>query len=191
MLTEDETNEYYMLRKLDEECVKWGVTLNPTKPVLGNVGENLVLRHGNREHNVLRWPNKIFRWKLQHRRKRGRAIKFCRLPNRAMAPSVEPLTSPQNSPEILGRREEMSTITQKIWNLSRLSFDGSDRTNLLYRQDLHRHFLIGSGVPGEDSSSMLRTSGIAMGLKHNVDCSTCLNHNSAVYAATDNSNKIT
>ncbi|XP_018578711.1 SKI family transcriptional corepressor 1 homolog-B [Anoplophora glabripennis] len=86
------------------------------------------------------------------------------------------------------QREEMSAISHKLWNLSRLSFDGTDRTNFLYRQDLHRHFLIGSN----DSSSMLRTSvGMAMGLKPNVDCSTCLNHNNTVYPSSESNNKIT
>lgn len=43
------------------------------------------------------------------------------------------------------QRDELTSISQRIWNLSRLSFDGTDRTNFLYRQDLHRHFVIDSG----------------------------------------------
>lgn len=39
----------------------------------------------------------------------------------------------------------MTALSQRIWNLSRLSFDGSDRTNFLYRHDVHRHFVVGSG----------------------------------------------
>lgn len=38
-----------------------------------------------------------------------------------------------------------SALTHRIWNLSRLSFDGTDRTNFLYRQDLHRHFVLAGG----------------------------------------------
>lgn len=43
------------------------------------------------------------------------------------------------------QREEMSTLSQKIWNLSRLSFEGADRANFLYRHDLHRQFIAGAG----------------------------------------------
>lgn len=43
------------------------------------------------------------------------------------------------------KREEMSTFSQRIWNLSRLSFEGADRANFLYRHDLHRQFISGPG----------------------------------------------
>ncbi|XP_050519500.1 SKI family transcriptional corepressor 1 homolog-B isoform X1 [Diabrotica virgifera virgifera] len=103
--------------------------------------------------------------------------------------SVEPSPSSQSTPELAGQREDISAISQKIWNLSRLSFDNTDRTNFLYRQDLHRHFLIGAG---DEPSSILRTSvGMAMNLKPNVDCSTCLNHNNGVFSSSESSNKVT
>lgn len=55
----------------------------------------------------------------------------------AMETSIPPQTQQVNP------REEIS-LSQKIWNLSGLSFDDT-RTNFLYRRDLHRYFLIGSG----------------------------------------------
>lgn len=48
-----------------------------------------------------------------------------------------PSQTPQSSP-----RDDIS-LSQKIWNLSSLSFDET-RANFLYRRDLHRYFLIGS-----------------------------------------------
>ncbi|CAG9855075.1 unnamed protein product [Phyllotreta striolata] len=100
--------------------------------------------------------------------------------------------SPHPTPEQREQKEEMSAISQKIWNLSRLSFDGTDRTNFLYRKDLHPHFLIESE---EEPSSMIRTAmgmGLGLNLKPNVDCSTCLNHsNSIILPPETSSNKIT
>lgn len=43
------------------------------------------------------------------------------------------------------QREEMSTLSQRIWNLSRLSFEGADRNFSLYRHDIHRQFVAGTG----------------------------------------------
>ncbi|CAG9816873.1 unnamed protein product [Phaedon cochleariae] len=103
--------------------------------------------------------------------------------------SVEPPLSPRATPENIEQKEEMSNISQKIWNLSRLSFDGNERTNFLYRQDLQRQFLIGC----RDDCSVLRSSlGVAMGLKPSVDCSTCSNHNTTLYPTpAENITKIT
>ncbi|XP_044257215.1 SKI family transcriptional corepressor 1 homolog-B [Tribolium madens] len=100
-------------------------------------------------------------------------------------PPSETFTNPDVVPN--PQRDEMTAISQRIWNLSRLSFDGTDRTNFLYRQDLHRHFVIDS----DETNSILRNPvGVAIGIKPNIDCSTCINHN-AIYPAPENSNKIT
>lgn len=52
-------------------------------------------------------------------------------------------------------REELASFSHRIWNLSRLSFEGSERTNFLYRQDIQRHFALGS--PGIFSFRKIRT----------------------------------
>ena len=47
ILAEDTTDAHYMLRKLDEEYTRWGLTINPSKTeylVVRNVGESLELR---------------------------------------------------------------------------------------------------------------------------------------------------
>lgn len=58
-----------------------------------------------------------------------------------------------SQPSQVSPREEIS-LSQKIWNLSGLSFDDT-RANFLYRRDLHRYFLIGSR--GESQNSNIET----------------------------------
>ncbi|KAK9889973.1 hypothetical protein WA026_008785 [Henosepilachna vigintioctopunctata] len=88
--------------------------------------------------------------------------------------------------------EELTSFSHRIWNLSKLSFDGADRTNFLYRQDIQRHFAISSP---ETPVSLLRSpSALSMGMKPASDCTTCFdhsNHPSPIYASGDPSVKIT
>ncbi|XP_044765342.1 SKI family transcriptional corepressor 1 homolog-B [Coccinella septempunctata] len=70
-------------------------------------------------------------------------------------------------------REELASFSHRIWNLSRLSFEGSDRTNFLYRQDIQRHFAIGS-----PETSLLRSPhNTNMDIKNNIDCTKCYDQN--------------
>lgn len=42
-------------------------------------------------------------------------------------------------------KPEFTTPTDRMWNITRLSFDRMDRNNLLYRHDFQRHFIVGRG----------------------------------------------
>lgn len=53
--------------------------------------------------------------------------------------TIEPISAPTQN-------EVIPSLSHRLWNLSRLSFDGTDRTNFLYRQDLHRQFVMASGT---------------------------------------------
>ncbi|XP_017783875.1 PREDICTED: uncharacterized protein LOC108567746 [Nicrophorus vespilloides] len=68
--------------------------------------------------------------------------------------------------------EVIPSLSHRIWNLSRLSFDGTDRTNFLYRQDLHRHFVISTDTNFPRGPLSLSSK----------DCSTCLSHDPAPFS---------
>lgn len=35
--------------------------------------------------------------------------------------------------------------TERVWNLSRIPFECTDRNNFIYKHDVHRHFVISAG----------------------------------------------
>lgn len=53
--------------------------------------------------------------------------------------------SPSRGP-LASQREDLQPFSHKIWNLSRLPLDAPERANFMYRQDLHKRLLIGSGT---------------------------------------------
>ncbi|KAK4872132.1 hypothetical protein RN001_016256 [Aquatica leii] len=97
------------------------------------------------------------------------------------APATSEASSEQVS--LTPHQEAVTTLTDRIWNLSRFSLDRSDRNNFLYRHDLHRHFFIES-----DGSSAPRTTvpGTAPVITPTIDCTTCLNHNGVLCLSSEN-----
>ncbi|KAL1493431.1 hypothetical protein ABEB36_011488 [Hypothenemus hampei] len=84
--------------------------------------------------------------------------------------------------------DEPPCFTPKIWNLSRFSFDGPDRTSFLYRQDLHTRFFIGSN---DGSDRLLRTpANMPLGIKPILDCNTCSTQSGAIYSIPETENKV-
>uniref|UniRef100_A0AAR5PH32 c-SKI SMAD4-binding domain-containing protein n=1 Tax=Dendroctonus ponderosae TaxID=77166 RepID=A0AAR5PH32_DENPD len=89
---------------------------------------------------------------------------------------------------LVSQREDLQPFSHKIWNLSRLPLDAPERASFMYRQDLHKRFLIGS----DESDALLRAPvSLALGLKPALDCSSCSTQNGIMYTPSEAGNKVT